>query len=543
MFSLLKYISTTASCFVPTTRRLRSTRLSSALERARRAIHDTTPRSPLETLPDTLLEVILRWLADTDRVALLQLARASPLLYAPAIDVAIRTASVPWFLLSASNGDGAGQRNPPLTCPADADAIGQLGYWAQRAPDTVPRVYLIVASAADRSALSSTALIGPISPKHLSTLHLNDTTGLLTKLVLPHARHVSWSVPISNDVVFTILRTLTTLGGLPACVSRFTLRLTSADMIDTFRANLVVQSLAALLAPNSKATLVPSHVQHLDLIFDDDMADINGYLALVPAVATPLTKGLPPRTLKSLTVRGFQRLRNSVWVRDEPVAVPWPVSLESVEIDVGDGGTGMYITNAIASMRNRKLPSLHTLKLAAIPIASGNVAAHVIMALKPTLTTFHLGVAAVFQENATSALHTIVVALVETCTGLGELHLAARKGESFSAADLADLARDTIPLLGALPINELGLVAWGLDGASAETAAVLNALDVPTMQSLVLRDNEKFGATGDAVALLAPIVTRQEKLLHLDLRGCGVGTNVGERLREMVPTKIRIVVK
>ncbi|KNE59972.1 hypothetical protein AMAG_05416 [Allomyces macrogynus ATCC 38327] len=542
MFGLLKYIAATANCLAPTSRRLRSTRLSSALERARRAYHDTTPRSSLETLPDTVLEAILRLLADTDRVALLQLARASPLLYAPAIDVAIRTASVPWYPLSSSDGD-SGQRSPPLSSSAGADAIGQLGYWAQRAPDTVPRVYLIAAPAKGGSTLTSTALIGPISPKHLSTLHLNDTTGLLTKPVLPHARHVSWSVPISNDVVFTILRTLTTLGGLPACVSRFTLRLTSADMIDTFRANLVVQSLAALLAPNSKATLVPSHVQHLDLIFDDDTADINGYLALVPAIATPLTKGLPPRTLKSLTVRGFRRLRNSVWVRDEPVAVPWPVSLESVEIDVGDGGTGMYITNAIASMRNRKLPSLHTLKLAAIPIASGNVAAHVVMALKPTLTTFHLGVAAVFQENATSALHTIVAALVETCTGLRELHLGARKSESFSAADLADLARDTVPLLGALPINELGLVAWGLDAASAETAAVLDALDVPTMRSLVLRDNDKLGVTGDAVMLITPLVTRHANLLHLDMRGCRVSTNVAERLRDMAPTKIRVEIK
>ncbi|KAJ3372087.1 hypothetical protein GGF31_002349 [Allomyces arbusculus] len=540
MLGLLKYISATASCLVPTSRRLRSTPLSSALERARRAYHDTAPRSPLETLPDTVLVALLHWLADTDRIALLQLARASPMLYAPVIDVAIRTANVPWYPLSASNGDG-GQCNRSLTCSAGADAIGQLGYWAKRAPDTVPRVYLIVTPAAtDGFAQTSTALIGPISPKHLSTLHLNETTGLLTKPVLPHARHVSWSVPISNDVVFTILRTLTTLGGLPACVSRFTLRLTSADMIDTFRANLVVQSLAALLAPNSKATLVPSQVQHLDLIFDDDVADINGYLALVPAIATPLTKGLPPRTLKSLTVRGFRRLRNSVWVRDEPVAVPWPVSLESVEIDVGDGGTGMYITNAIASMRNRKLPSLRSLKLAAIPIASGHVAAHVVMALKATLTTFHLGVAAVFQENATEALHTIVAALVETCTGLRELHLGARKGESFSAADLADLARDTIPLLGALPITDLGLIAWGLDATSAETSAVLGALNVPTMQSLVLRDNNKLGATGDAVALLAPLVTRHVKLLHLDLHGCGVAKEAGERLRDIAPTKIRV---
>ncbi|KNE55325.1 hypothetical protein AMAG_01227 [Allomyces macrogynus ATCC 38327] len=238
------------------------------------------------------------------------------------------------------------------------------------------------------------------------------------------------SVPINNDVVLTILRTLTMLGEIPACVSRFTPWLTRADMTNTFRANLVVQSLAALLSPNSKAALVPSHVQHLDLIFDDDTADINGY-PLVPAIATLLTKSLPPRTIKSLTVRWFRRLRNSVWVLDKPVAAPWPVSHESVGIDVGDGGTGMYTTNAIASMRNRKLSSLRTFKLAAIPIASGNVAAHVVMALKPTLTTFHLGVAAVFLENATSALHMIVAALVETCTGVRELHLYAGRASRF----------------------------------------------------------------------------------------------------------------
>ncbi|KNE72504.1 hypothetical protein AMAG_16547 [Allomyces macrogynus ATCC 38327] len=60
----------------------------------------------LEALPDHALDVTLHFLANIDRAALIQLARASSCLYAPAIAMAIRTAPAFWPLISMDPATG-----------------------------------------------------------------------------------------------------------------------------------------------------------------------------------------------------------------------------------------------------------------------------------------------------------------------------------------------------------------------------------------------------------------------------------------------------
>ncbi|KAJ3361409.1 hypothetical protein GGF32_007333 [Allomyces javanicus] len=559
-------------------------------------VHLSGGRSRLEALAEVPRDLVLRCLASVHRASLVQLARVSPVLYAPAMMTAIRTAGAPWVPLPRSGA--AALVLPAQQCPAKCvpdwldllcnDAPQTIGRLAYRAPETrhgLPKVYLIVHAALStpNGSCCSTRgdahaglvadrlrLLGPIPFHQLSSLHLDNETVGMAESVLSHARHVFMTLTDAH-LAHAMLGTIESIGGMPLIVADLTVHL------ECVKALLRIERTEAMAFTERLAQLLStSWVRHLQLDFDDDalnclsdpMDSVQGEESvptLLQATLLLLNHGLPARgTLSSLTLRGLDMdpLPHPVPAHAHPVPPPAPnPALHPVPNQVPHNHPVPH--NGIAELPSVTPPTwpatLHHFEL-----DLGCVAATLLSPILPSLprhatmleslylATMDLRMTApaiiaalsssqrVFRLHTTpcpgsfASIHALLAALVQKCPHLHTLELAFGYAPHHADAELQAFARDTVPLLCGL--RELHSVAMRCSILHAYEAcrAVLDALAsaVPDLCALDLAGHAVLDA--GAVDALEPVLNRT-RLKRLDVRWTKMGEAVRETLVKMKP--------
>ncbi|KNE72289.1 hypothetical protein AMAG_16779 [Allomyces macrogynus ATCC 38327] len=427
----------------------------------------------LDALPEVVLNELLLQLANADRIALLELARASPALYTSAVMVAIRTASTTWFQL-------CNDTNGRVWCDMGSGAVGHLGY-LERRDGRPPAVYLVTSKnnfpfTMAAGSRSWPPVIGPIAPHRLRNLYLTKGTAALVPLTLPFVRHLLCDLILSPTTALHLLNTICELNGIP--------RLVSTIGVDIFHDDQETPAGVDLFAQVSALTAASS-AQDIQLCvqcpLDSVQTSMNGIMIF-------LLTGLPQHSLVSLNVSG---LDDDDMVMPPNVAdsvtVPWPKTLQSLTLNLGQGGGfGRIVTRLLMNLP----PGLTELELSDIEVQDAGIRNRFMVALTPALTSLTISLAKGVQVH--EGLHIIIEALVAKCPTLRKLHIQSHFS-TVHDSDLLLLARESIPRLGNLPIVDLGLESWGFSPSKASAdllVAVGTAL--PCLRVLDLLHSDKI---------------------------------------------------
>ncbi|KNE72288.1 hypothetical protein AMAG_16777 [Allomyces macrogynus ATCC 38327] len=417
--------------------------------------------SPLEMLPDAVLEDLLHHIAHVDHASLLQLARASPVLYAFAVTIAVRTAPLKWYPLELPRT----RRNPSVanlwSHAIKGNIVGHLGY--ARAGPTLD-IYLIWSKLDNdpnhRELWTRFSVLGPIPPKKLRSLRINTLTMPLMAPVLPRAHRVQVDLQ-ELELAGSILACLDTLGGFPDRVAHLAVDLgfVDFDVVGATVGKAIIRRLARLLASSRVKSLCISLVNAPnDSDFDAQVVD---------AVETLLVHGMPP-TVEMLSIKGFNfSLDGEIPNHQHLIRVPWGRALRHIKSEL----------------------ALETLELFDMPVDAGPARDHLLTCVQPTLTSFGLMMAN--SEDMLGAVHAVIKTLASTCPALRWLQLELPDMDD--TLPLGMIATFTIPLFHKLPLDHVGLVNFGLvASAESETETLFAALakHVPGLQSLNLTRNQ-----------------------------------------------------
>ncbi|KNE72506.1 hypothetical protein AMAG_16549 [Allomyces macrogynus ATCC 38327] len=455
----------------------------------------------LEELPDCALKLILLFLANNDRAALIQLARASPRLYAPAIAMAIRTAPAFWPLVSTDPATGRPQayfghstsHAMSLGMGVDGDAITHG--WKYGPPAGFVRgIYLIPTvfdwnkrtdptHVAELNQQITNRPIGPIPFHQLRSLYLAGATLDLISPMLPHAQRVLLGCLDDLDVLEAILDEIDALGGLPETLA--TAETHFADkMLAASGADVPIRRLARLLTN--------SRVRDLSLSFDISIYSREWNKPFVLSASQWLMNhGLPP-SLTTLRLDGLwgPHLDGSDMIT--PYTVGWPVSLRHFHLKVSKayGNESVVVTQLLTSLAVAKVPNLVTLDVTGANFDQRDVTGAIVGALSATLTTLRLVQYYPRRPDPEDARHLCAVfqAIASKCPRLQSLHVEPKI--LFERNELTVLARDAIPeLCGLANLNTLALVAWDLTAeVDSFWAALADA--VPNLLVLDLSRNQ-----------------------------------------------------
>ncbi|KAJ3370511.1 hypothetical protein GGF31_004102 [Allomyces arbusculus] len=347
-------------------------------------------------------------------------------------------------------------------------------------------------------------VIGPIPLHHLRSLHLIRDTAVLIPSVLPHAYSLSWNLASAGtDAATAMLEDIQRVGGLPASLTKVTLKL-SQSAVGCQDGLGFTKQLAAMLQLSS--------IQHLRLLFFGSHATLSGTLALRAKVL--LTAGMPTK-LVSLMVDGpLMFPRAVVSAQSQLFFVPWPETIKCVRFDScddsGTGGPGYFAAAAVMTIPERMGVRLSSLQLLDVPMDIATVQERVFGCFSSHLTSIKIAFTGAAKIGP--IIHKFVQQAAATCKHLTRLHLGTF--EPMSTRQLLSFAIRTMPLLKPLPIDDFGLLTFGLNHGRG-TAAVLVALIscVPNVCSLDLMNN--FRLEPD---MLEPIVQRLPKLRRLILQ-------------------------
>ncbi|KAJ3367912.1 Fungalysin/Thermolysin Extracellular metalloproteinase 5 [Allomyces arbusculus] len=348
-------------------------------------------RSRLESLPDVVLRKLLCHVAAVGRVALIQLARASPIIYKPAVTVAIQTAPADWHPVSVMTM-GNFQVGRVLWRKTDVkDAVGRLVYAKAKSP----LLYLVWADFLCDHPQRYFEVFGPIPPSQVHSLCILATTMPLVQATLTHARRVHLS-----DSSFQSLTRLDALGGFPPAVSSLTVSVDLFDFVGPSKAAAV-----SLLA----SLLTRSQVKSLRIEFTDSHRQSGHGSVVMDALEALLANGIPP-TVTVLAMSGsFDLALNHL--RSLPVA--WPQSLQHVSLNLRRGKESGSVTELmLPSLATANLP-LESLKLSNMTLDNGTTRDHVLACLVPSLLSFSLELSESTLDPL-SSVHSVIHALSTT---------------------------------------------------------------------------------------------------------------------------------
>ncbi|KAJ3370522.1 hypothetical protein GGF31_004113 [Allomyces arbusculus] len=462
------------------------------------------PQSWIEALPTVVHNVIMDRLATTDRVALIQFARASPALYASAIRTAVRTAPAHWSWLTV---DAKTRR--PAPCRGSLELVGSLGacITTWRLP-LETSVYLIpsvgVFSATDIRRVDDHP-IGPISRRDLRSLFIGQNiTPSFVVATLPHVRRIAWSMrEIDVTASRTLVDAIALAGGIPDAVTDVDVLLPDTKpWADDEKA--VVARLARLVAA--------SRIRNLTFTQDRaqwrSMATVEWPPPLsiqIPVASVFLDEGLPQTTLTTLRIQLAKG-----WARGSHDAVQWPPSLRCIELDLQTRFGDVHVVNLLVSLSGADLPHLDALVLNNVA-ESVSIVDAIIAVLRPSLTVLCVG--AVFPAVPVATNNSILAARFRAlidgaaakCPNLKRLHLFPASC-TVSAVDRTAVVADVIPRLRTLAnLTDISLCEWGMM-ATGEAVFLALATAVPNLRRLDLSNNRWI--TGQVVPLLLPLIER-----------------------------------
>ncbi|KAJ3358361.1 hypothetical protein GGF32_000461 [Allomyces javanicus] len=484
--------------------------------------------SPLEMLPDTVLEDLLHHVAQVDHASLLQLARTSPVLYAFAITIAIRTEPMKWYPLELPRAQRSSGVANLWSHAIKGSIVGHLGY--ARAGPTLD-IYLIWSKLDNdpnhRELWTRFSVLGPIPPKQLRSLRINTLTMPLMAPVLPRAHRVQIDLQ-ELELAGSIVACLDTLGGFPDRVAHLAVDLgfVDFDVVGVKVGKSIIRRLARLLAS--------SRVKSLRINLVDAPNDTDFDACVVDAVETLLVHGMTP-TVEMLSIKGFNfSLDGEIPDRQHLIRVPWGRALRHVSLDLGngDGVFGSVLSRMLPSLAESKLV-LETLELFDMPVDAGPARDHLLACIRPTLTSFGLMMAK--SEDMLGAVHAVIKALASTCPALRWLQLELPNMDDTPPLEM--IATFTIPLLHKLPLDHVGLVNFGLEASAEsekETLFAALAKHVPGLQSLNLTRNP-----GIDVAVVETLLAMLPQLRWLAVWYTGVKDTDHDRLRRLFP-KVKV---
>ncbi|KAJ3370512.1 hypothetical protein GGF31_004103 [Allomyces arbusculus] len=486
--------------------------------------------SPLEMLPDAVLEDVLRHVAQVDHASLLQLARASPVISAFTVTIAICTAPMKWYPLELPRT----RRNPGVanlwSHAIKGNIIGHLGY--ARAGPTLD-IYLIWSKLDNdpnhRELWMRFSVLGPIPLKQLRSLCINTLTMPLMAPVLPRAHRVQVDLQ-ELELAGSILACLDALGGFPDRVTHLTVFLgfVDFDVVGATVGKSIIRNLARLLAS--------SRVKALRISLVDAPNDTDFDACVVDAVETLLVHGMPP-TVETLSIKGFNfSLDGEIPDRQRLIRVPWGRALRHLSLDLGngDGVFGSVLTRMLPSLAESRL-ALEMLELFDMPVDSGPARDHLLACIRPTLTSFGLMIAN--SEDMLGAVHAVIKTLASTCPALRWLQLELPDMDD--TLSLGMIATFTLPLLRKLPLDHIGLVNFGLEAdAESETEILFAALakHAPSLQSLNLTRNQ-----GINCAVVETLLAMLPQLRWLAVWYTGVKDADCDHLRRVFP-KVKVLI-
>ncbi|KNE64094.1 hypothetical protein AMAG_09156 [Allomyces macrogynus ATCC 38327] len=431
--------------------------------------------APLEALPEVVLDMILHPLAKQDRTALIHLARTSPRVFAPAVTVAVRTASACWVDLHAHHNFQI--------------EVGCLVY-ATKSDGSAPDVSLVTAKALCDHTL---AKIGPIATSQLRSLLLSPKTVDLIPLVLPYARTVFCSFSLPTKADGRVLDMLERAHGFTSTTTHLTVQLDQDD--PELRSEPLVRRLAMMMAQ--------SQIKSLHLRLGDSNHGYDAELAgggMFSIAEMLLTVGMPPH-LVALSMHGPtepEELPIIPMLDDLPLQLMWPQSLRRIKLFFGTPWAGFPIKMlpSLSPVGNTLHPGLCDMELVNIPMDVLDMHGKVLAVLSPTLERFHLQVTPIDFEGVDlyALVHSVIEALAAVCPALRDLDLCVLAEHTMTSRQFLRFSRVTAPLLKAFrELRHFSLVGWGVDTTDEAMAAVDAVfLAAPSIRSLDLSLNESM---------------------------------------------------
>ncbi|KAJ3353527.1 hypothetical protein GGF32_002973 [Allomyces javanicus] len=149
----------------------------------------------------------------------------------------------------------------------------------------------------------------------------------------------------------------------------------------------------------------------------------------------------------------------------------FPETLTKVTLKIYTSGPGYFAATAPKSIPESAKVQLSTLRLLDVPMEIATVQKCILGCFSLYLTPIKIA----FSEapKVGPIIHKFVQRTTATCKQLRKLHMGTY--EAMSIRQLVRFAHRTMPLLQALPIEDFGLLTFGLDD-SRGTEAVLIAL-------------------------------------------------------------------